>query len=171
MHISILNSIVLCYRADLLDMVLPKTVDLDTNINKELATDVEDNEDLLNPSSLEYATNAAISAISSVAEKNKTLKSSDSLSNRSISISSADGILPVLGVTSNTESGTDHPESAMSDGDACSKLDTSEFTRLKQEPSTSSDKNVSPSNMILACTGNNSEEKYFDRYTILQIFL
>jgi hypothetical protein len=153
-------------------MVLPQTVDLlDTNINKELTTDVEDNEDLLNPDSLEYATNAAISAISSVAEKNKSLKSSESLSSRSISRSSVDGIVPVLDVTSNTESGTDHPESAMSDGDAHSKLDTSDLTRLKQEPSTSSDKNVSPSNMILACTGNNSEEKCFDRYTILQNFL
>jgi hypothetical protein len=153
-------------------MVLPTTVNLlDTNINKELATDVEVNEDLLNPNSLEYATNVAISAISNVAKRNETFKPSDSLGNRSISRSSVDGILPVLGVTSNTESGTDNPESAMSDGDAHSKLATSDLMRLKQKPSTSSDNNISPSNMILACTGNNSEENCFDRYTILQVFL
>jgi hypothetical protein len=143
-------------------MVLPTTVDLlDTNINNEVATDVEVSKDLLNPDPLEYATNAAISAI-------KSLKPSESLGSRSISRSSLDGILSVSGVTSNTHAGTDLAESAMSDDDASSKFDTSDVIRFNQEPSTSSDRNVSPSNMILACTGNNSEEKCFDRYTILQ---
>jgi hypothetical protein len=151
-------------------MVLPTTADLlDTNINNELATDVEVSEDLLNPDSLEYATNAAISAISSVASKNKSLKPSDSLGTRSISKSSLDGILPPSDFTSNTQTDTDLSESAMSDGDAHSKLDTSDLIRFKHAPSTSSDKNGYPSNMILACTGNNSEEKCFNRYTILQI--
>lgn len=150
--------------ADLLDMVLPTTADLlDTNINNELATDVEVSEDLLNPDSLEYATNAAISAISSVASKNKSLKPSHSLGSRSISKSSLDGILPASNVTSNTQTGTDLSENAMSDGDASSKLDTSDLIRFKPAPSTSSDKNGSPSNMILACTGNNYEEKCFHR--------
>lgn len=172
MHINILSLILLCYRADLLDLVLPTTVDLlDTNMNNELATDVEVSEDLMNPDSLECATNAAVSAISSVASKNKALKASDSLGSRSISKSSLDGILSASDITSNTQTGTDLSGSAMSDGDASSKLvDTSDLIRFKQAPSTSGDKNGSPSNMILACTGNNSEENRFDRYAILQVF-
>jgi hypothetical protein len=170
-HINILSLILLCYRADLLDMVLPTTVDLlDTNINNELATDVEVSEDLLNPDSLECATNAAISAISSVASKNNVLKPSDSLGSTSIPNSSLDGILPAADVTSNTQTGTNLSESAVSDGDASSKLDTSDLIRFKHAPSTSSDKNRSPSNMILACTGSNFEDKCFDRYAILQVF-
>ncbi|PNF19511.1 hypothetical protein B7P43_G02332 [Cryptotermes secundus] len=149
--------------ADLLDMVLPTTVDLDTNINNELVTDVEVSEALLNPDSLECATNAAISAISKMASKNKALKPSESLGSRSISKSSLDGILPASDVTSKKHTSTDLSESAMSDGDASNILDTSDLIRFKQAPSTSSDKIGSPCNMILACTGNNSEEKRFDR--------
>lgn len=171
MYINILSLILLCYRADLLDMVLPTTVDLGTNINNELVTDVEVSEDLLNPDSLECATNAAISAINKMASKNKALKPSDSLGSRSISKSSLEGILPASDVTSKKHTGTDISESAMSDGDASNILDTSDLIRFKQAPSTSSDKIGSPCNMILACTGNNSEEKRFDRYVILQFFV
>jgi hypothetical protein len=152
-------------------MVLPTAVDLDKNMNNEIGTDVEVSEDLLNHTSLEYATNAAISAISSVADKNKSWTQSDSLCSKSISGSSLDGILPVLDVTSSTEAGTDISESTVSEeGDASSKLDTSDLIRFKHEPSTSSDKNGCPSNMVLACTGNSSEENCFERYTIFRFF-
>jgi hypothetical protein len=152
-------------------VVLPTTVDLETNTNNEAAVDVEVGEDLLNPDPLAAATDAAISGISSVAaaSKNKSFTSVDSLGSI-ISRSSFDEILPVSSVTNSKSASTYLVDSAVSDNATSSaKLSTNDLMVFKQEASTSSDKNGSPSNMVLACTGNNSEENCFDRCAILRI--
>jgi hypothetical protein len=147
-------------------LVNGKTVELlETNSNNEAATDVEVNEDLLNSDSLEAATDAAISAISSVAaSKNKSFKSADSSGSRSISKSSLNGILPVSSLA-----GSKYASTNLADSDASSNinLNTDDLMSFKQEPSTSSDKSGSPSNMILACTGNSSEDNCIDRCAFL----
>jgi hypothetical protein len=154
-------------------VVLPATVDLlETNTNSEEATGVEVGEDLLIPDPLVAATDAAVSSISNVAaaSKNKSFMPGDSLGSI-ISRTSFDETSPTSSVTNDKYASTYLVDSAVSDNDASSntKLNTNDLMIFKQDPSTSGDKNRSPSNMILACTGNNSEENYFERYAILHI--
>jgi hypothetical protein len=149
-------------------MVLPTTDDLKKYTNSEATTHVEVNEDLLTPESMAAATDAAIYGISmTAASKSKSFKLADSVGSKHISRSPLD----VSSVARNKCTSENLADCAVSDSDASSnaKLKTSDLMILKQEPSTSSDQSGSSSNMILACTGNNSEENCFDRCAILHI--
>lgn len=178
MYVNIFIRILLCYRVNFLDVVLPATVDLlESNRNNEVAIDVEvGEEDLMNTDPLAAAADAAICNISGVAtaSKDRSFTPANSLGS-TVSKSSLDEILLVSSVADSKCASTYPVDSAVSDSDANSsaKLSTDDLTIFKQGASTSSDKNGSPSNMVLACTGSNSEDSCLDRFAIfmLKVFM
>ncbi|XP_021937953.1 heat shock factor protein isoform X2 [Zootermopsis nevadensis] len=151
---------------DFLDVVMPTTVEiLEKDTNNEAEIDVEVGEDLLNPDRLAAATDVAISGITSVAAagEDKSYTPVDSLVS-AVSRSSFDEVLPVSDVTNSKCASTYLVDSAVLGNDASSsaKLNTSDLMGFKQKASTSHDEDGSPSNMVLACTGVNSEENCMD---------
>lgn len=156
---------------------MPTTVEiLEKDTNNEAEIDVEVGEDLLNPDRLAAATDVAISGITSVAAagEDKSYTPVDSLVS-AVSRSSFDEVLPVSDVTNSKCASTYLVDSAVLGNDASSsaKLNTSDLMGFKQKASTSHDEDGSPSNMVLACTGVNSEENCMDGYAfcILKVFL
>ena len=142
----------LCFRIDLLDVVLPTLVAEKTaNVpEKEITNEAENGQNkevVTAPDPLTAATSAAISAINSVAaaSRNKSLKSTPLLNGKSASKTGMNGVLPVMNdsrETSVTGNKTDAAKTV--------KLTPSDIMVFKQEPSTSSDKD----NMVLACSGD-----------------
>jgi hypothetical protein len=149
-------------------MAFPTTGDLNTCTNSGAANQVEVS-DLLTPSSVAAATDAALSGIIvTPASKNKSLKLTDFVGRKHISGAPLDGILPTSSVASNKCASASLADSVLSESDASSsaKPKTNDLRICKQEPSSSSDQTGSSSNMILACTGINAEENCFDRCAI-----
>lgn len=141
---------------DLLDVVLPTLVTgkAANVLEKEVSNETENKETEMASDPLADATNAAITAINKVAaSRNKTSKSTSLLNGKNVSKTGVNGILPVM---------NDSRKMSITGGktDAIKnlKLTPSDIMVFKQEPSTSSGKDAHSSNMILACTGNNSGE-------------
>ncbi|KAJ4448210.1 hypothetical protein ANN_10224 [Periplaneta americana] len=153
---------------NLLD-VLPTLVnDKNVSLLEKNTEDIEADAQnvLLTPDPLAVATNEAISAISSVAaaSKKELSKSATSQDSRNISLPTMNDILSLSPDPKGRFGSPVLIDSNLADSDANSNksLSTNDLLVFKQEPSTSNDKRTSPSNMVLACTGN-SDDSIFKR--------
>ena len=144
----------LCFRVNLLDVVLPTLVtDTAADVNDNETTEVQSNDELTSDP-LAAATDAAISAITSVAaaRRNKTSKLTSLSNGKSVSKTGLNVVLPVI-----NDAKGNSVLSSKGNANRKKQSNPSEIMVFKEEPSTS-DKQTSPSNMILALTGNNSDE-------------